>query len=237
MSKKCDRCGALASDAETFCAECGAELPSTETQSPIPEKKRLGKRADRLQKQREVNIFSLNMLLSSFVDGEVFYSTKSVWSELLVAAFPIAAYAFFFLHIGLDKFFLSYIGGGRVLLFFLLGIAYGLATVLFKAGVVFGADMLETKGKATVNFFGCVRSIGLSHCIPAIVAFLGILFRLVFSWSSLTFGLVSLLLNLYPYYTLLESKLKNKYLVLAAVTLVGFIQCIFVAPLLFAKFI
>ncbi len=236
MSKKCDRCGAVCSDAETFCSVCGTALPRKE-EVQAPQNKGSGKRLQRLKRQQDENIFSANLLLSSFIDGDVFYAQRSVWSELLVAVFPILAYVFLFLHIGLDKFFLSYIGGGKVLLFVGLGIAYGLATVLLKAGAAVGAGMIENKGKPTVNFFGCVRSVGLFHCIPAVLALFGVLLRLIFSWSSLTFGIASLLINLYPYYTLLEARLKNKYLALGTVTVVGFIQCLFVAPLLFAKFV
>ena len=234
MSKKCDKCGAVSSDTETVCAQCGAELPSATVPSSG---KASGKRANRLKIQQQVNIFSCNMLVSSFIDGDVFYSVKSVYSELLVAVFPIAAYLFFFLHIGLDKVLLSYMGVGKVFLFLFLGIAYGLATVLMKAGAAIGAGMIESGGKPTVNFYGCVRAIGLSHCIPALISLLGVLFRIIFGWSSLLFGLFTLLLNLYPYYSLLESKIKNKYIVMATVTLVGFVECLAVSPLLCAKFI
>ena len=234
MSKKCDKCGAVASETETICAQCGAEL----TKAAVPTVgKASGKRSDRLKRQQQVNIFSVNMLISSFIDGDVFYSVRSVYSELLIAVFPVAAYLLFFLHIGLDKVMLSYIGVGKVFLFLLLGIAYGLATVLMKAGAAIGAGMIESGGKPTVNFFGCVRSIGLSHCVPAAIALLGVLFKVIFGWSSLLFGLFTLLINLYPYYSLLESKIKNKYIVMATVTVVGFIQCLAVAPLLYAKFI
>jgi hypothetical protein len=236
MSKKCDRCGAVCSDAENFCTVCGTALSQKE-EVVAPQNKGSGKRIQRLKRQQDANIFSANLLLASFIDGDVFYAQRAVWSEILVAVFPILAYVFMFLHIGLDKLFLSYIGGGKVLLFVGLGIAYGLATVLLKAGAAVGAGMIESKGKPSVNFFGCVRSVGLSHCIPMVLAFLGVIFRLIFSWSSLTFGIAALLINLYPYYTLLEARLKNKYLVMGTVTLVGFIQCLAVAPLLFAKFV
>lgn len=186
--------------------------------------------------RREDKWLPISLLVSSFVDGGVFYGWKEGFSEVLAGVFPVLTYFFVFLHIGLDKIFLSYIGIGKFFFFLFLSILYGLGSVLLEAGGAVGAVLLEDK-KLSLSFLDSVRAIGMYHFIPAAVAFIGVLLRVVIGWSSLIFGVSAVLITLIPYWTFLKKQFSKKIYAVATVSAVGFLLCLAVTPLLFTKFL
>lgn len=188
-------------------------------------------RKHHLSDKSRINLFSL---AASFVNGDTYYDAPSPCGDWLLIVFPVACYLFAFLHLGIDKAVLGYISIGKVFLFMLISLLYSLGLTLVQAGVVYGCGMIF---KSKLEFSKSVRAVGLYHFIPALIAFVGVLLRILTGWGSITFGVTAIILTLCPFYLLVRSKCENKYAPAISTTIVGLIQCLSLSIVLFKKFL
>lgn len=184
-----------------------------------------------LSDKTKLDIFRL---MASFVNGEIFYDSPAPCGNWLLVVFPVACYLFSFLHIGIDKTVLGYISVGQVFLFLLISLLYSLGFTLLQSGAAFLCSVIC---KNKIDFVRSVRAVGLYHCVPAIIAFIGVLLRILTGWGSITFGLTAILFTLCPFYMFIKAKCDNKYVPAAAAAIVGLIQCLLISLVLFKKFL
>lgn len=201
------------------------DTQNTVGETSIKQKKR------HLSDKTRLNLFRLT---ASFVNGDTFYDAPAPFGDWLLVVFPVACYFFAFLHIGIDKAVLGYITVGKVFLYLLVSLLYSLGFTLLQSGAAFICGMIC---KNKIDFVKSVRAVGLYHCVPSVIAVIGVLLRLLTGWGSITFGLISILFTLCPFYLFLKSKCDNKYVPAIATAIVGFIQCLLVSIVLVKKFL
>lgn len=197
MSKTCKKCGQLNKDSDTRCSSCGARLGSSFDEKMIS-------------------------LFYPFFHGDETVLSFSILSLLGIIVLPILFYGILFITVFIDKSFLGY-NIPNIGFFILMGVIYGISTLIINLVIAWIIHLINKK-KIYVSKTLAYFSFGFT--IPLFMAVLGLVFRLLFGWSIIVFGLLGLLLTIVPLWNYLNMKIKNR-LIVAAVSLVyGFILCL-----------
>lgn len=226
MSGICEKCKNPVDEQDVICPGCGEALNPT---------------VSRTQKLKKAEQDKFNNILASFYllfsatsDISVFYERKPVFFGFLPLALPLATYLLLFIHIAIDKIQLEYIKPLTAVGFAFSGLFIALATILANAAIiVFSSKILHSK----LSFIKTLRALGMSYSIPLLIAFMGLVFKILLNWSSVVFGVCAILVAIIPIqgFTLKVFKDKPQWSY-AITTLCGIVQILLCNAFLFRKF-